>query len=217
MTSGIYEIVNTINGKRYVGSAVDLDRRFREHRYNLTRGKHINRHLQSSWLKYGEQSFSFVVLELCSSKKLLIRREQRAINRMKPEFNVCLIAGSTLGKKHSPEALRKMAEKKKGKVISQASRDLISAALKDRVFSDETRRKITEALKAHYKKFPKKGNRGMTGKKHSEEARAKMRAARVGKIPARGFEWTEERHAAHAEWLKARARNSSGQFLGDAK
>lgn len=50
-SSGIYEIVNTINGKRYVGSAVSLKRRWVDHRRDLRAGKHHSRHLQNAWAK----------------------------------------------------------------------------------------------------------------------------------------------------------------------
>lgn len=39
MTSGIYEIVNTTNQKKYIGSAVDIKARWRSHRHELVKGK----------------------------------------------------------------------------------------------------------------------------------------------------------------------------------
>ena len=35
MSGGIYKIVNTVNGKCYIGSAVNLDKRIYEHKYHL--------------------------------------------------------------------------------------------------------------------------------------------------------------------------------------
>jgi group I intron endonuclease len=63
MARGIYKIINVINNKFYVGSAVDLKRRKTRHFSELRTGKHNNRHLQAAWVKYGEQSFVFVVVE----------------------------------------------------------------------------------------------------------------------------------------------------------
>ena len=44
--SGIYEILNTVNGKRYIGSAVNLAKRWKEHRTGLNRKDHANQILQ---------------------------------------------------------------------------------------------------------------------------------------------------------------------------
>jgi len=62
MARGIYKIINVINDKFYVGSAVDLKRRKTRHFSELRKGKHNNRHLQAAWNKYGEQAFVFVVI-----------------------------------------------------------------------------------------------------------------------------------------------------------
>jgi group I intron endonuclease len=62
MARGIYKLINVINDKFYVGSAVDLKRRKTRHFSELRKGKHSNRHLQAAWNKYGEQAFVFVVI-----------------------------------------------------------------------------------------------------------------------------------------------------------
>jgi group I intron endonuclease len=63
MARGIYKIINVVNNKFYVGSAVDLKRRKTRHFSELRTGKHNNRYLQAAWVKYGEQAFVFVVVE----------------------------------------------------------------------------------------------------------------------------------------------------------
>jgi group I intron endonuclease len=63
MARGIYKIINVINNKFYVGSAVNLKRRKTRHFSELRKNKHNNRHLQAAWNKYGEQAFVFVVVE----------------------------------------------------------------------------------------------------------------------------------------------------------
>ena len=51
---GIYMILNLINGKRYIGSSIDIYNRLHEHLHNLKNNKSHNNHLQNSWNKYGE-------------------------------------------------------------------------------------------------------------------------------------------------------------------
>jgi group I intron endonuclease len=63
MARGIYKIINVVNNKFYVGSAEDFTRRKRVHWWMLRRGNHANKHLQAAWLKYGEQAFTFVIVE----------------------------------------------------------------------------------------------------------------------------------------------------------
>lgn len=63
MARGIYKIINVINNKFYVGSAENFTRRKRIHWWMLRRGTHGNKHLQAAWGKYGEQAFTFVIVE----------------------------------------------------------------------------------------------------------------------------------------------------------
>lgn len=74
MKSGIYMIMTTSNRKKYIGSSVNINRRFSEHKLELMRNKHCNSYLQNSFNKYGEENFQFSVLELCD-EELLTERE----------------------------------------------------------------------------------------------------------------------------------------------
>lgn len=111
MTCGIYQIVNTVNGKRYVGSSVDIDKRWREHIRLLKASKHHSRHLQSAWNKYGEDSFEFDVIEECEPHHL-VDREQSHIDNLS-HYNCSPTAGSSLGVKHSAETRMRMSEARK--------------------------------------------------------------------------------------------------------
>lgn len=75
-TSGIYQIVNTINQKKYIGSSNNTDRRWHEHKKHLRKNNHDNIHLQHAWNKYGEKAFIFEVIEIVNNKSLLCDREQ---------------------------------------------------------------------------------------------------------------------------------------------
>jgi group I intron endonuclease len=118
---GIYRIANTTNGKVYVGSAVNLRRRWNGHRRLLRLGEHHSRPLQAAWNKYGESAFSFAVIEDVSDPKLLIDMEQKWLDTLESGryYNVCLVAGSSLGKSLSPETRKKISQAKTGKPNGQ--------------------------------------------------------------------------------------------------
>lgn len=99
---GVYEIVNTTHGKRYIGSTVDFNKRWRVHKHHLTQGTHHSRHLQFAWNKYGANVFRFNIVMLCPPGELLVW-EQRYLDEFRPEYNMLRTAGSSLGTKQTPE------------------------------------------------------------------------------------------------------------------
>jgi group I intron endonuclease len=107
--SGVYEILCTANGRRYVGSAVDMDKRWRLHLTQLETRKHHSRHLQRAWDKHGEQAFIFRVIERCE-RESVVAREQHYIDALKPEFNSRPTAASQLGWRPTEESRAKMRE-----------------------------------------------------------------------------------------------------------
>lgn len=167
--SGVYEILNTSNGKRYVGSAVSLPRRWLEHRSLLRKGKHHSRILQRAWGKYGEQAFEFSPLLVCA-KTDLIFYEQRAMDTLRPEYNIAPTAGNCLGVKHSAETRARMSAANKGKKLPPEVVEKIAAANIGKKRSSEF--KTAQSARA-------------TGRTHSDETKAKLSAINSGKaIPA---------------------------------
>lgn len=61
--SGIHKIVNKINNHYYVGSSINILRRWRNHRVYLEKGKHNNDYLQNAWNKYEAVNFHFEIIE----------------------------------------------------------------------------------------------------------------------------------------------------------
>lgn len=123
MNSGIYKIVNLINNKIYIGSSINLNKRKKEHFRALKGNYHINKHLQSSYNKYGKENFIFEIIEYIKDKNKLIEKEQEWFNKLninfKNSYNICFVAGNTLGRKHTEEAKSKMSEFWKGKNIGK--------------------------------------------------------------------------------------------------
>lgn len=197
--SGIYSITNTLNGHMYIGSAVNISRRWSDHTRHLNKNEHHSIHLQNAWNKYGEDAFEFTVLEYCE-KEQLIEREQFYIDEIKPIYNTCPIAGSVLGAKRSAETRAKMSTAKSGerhpnfgKHISEEQKLKLSAAMKGNTNSlgykqtEEHKRKVSAAQtgenNSNFGKHPSEETRlklreSHKGKVHSEETRAKISAAR---------------------------------------
>lgn len=164
MTTGIYEVLNLANGKRYIGSAICIENRFSTHRQQLRGGKHHSAALQHAWNKHGEGTFEFRVIQPCAKEQLLFQ-EQRAIHGFRPDYNICKVAGSPTGTKHTPEARAKMAAVQKGKKKSLETRARMSASQRGKRVSLETRAKMAAAH---------------AGKKCAPETRAKLSAALAG-------------------------------------
>lgn len=67
---GIYQILNTINNKKYIGSSIDVKKRLKTHMNNLLENNHVNKYLQDSWNKYGQDCFLFSLIIECSVEYL---------------------------------------------------------------------------------------------------------------------------------------------------
>lgn len=73
---GIYSIRNKINGKKYIGSSVDIYRRWGVHLRNLVRHRHPNEHLQRAWDQYGKNNFEFVIEEICDPDVRFVKEQE---------------------------------------------------------------------------------------------------------------------------------------------
>ena len=148
-TIGVYVIRCSGNGGLYVGSAsLGIKRRWHIHKSDLRKGKHHNGRMQRAWNKYGEETFTVTVAEVCLPEHCVAQEQvymdyyrQQVGDRM---FNLQPIAGSARGSKRTPEQRARTAE---------LTRNL----------SPEVREKMRKAL---------------TGQKRSEEVKARMRKLR---------------------------------------
>lgn len=61
--AGVFQIKNTANGKVLLGSSLNVDGPLNSHRFMLRSGKHLNEALQKDWAAFGEDSFTFEILE----------------------------------------------------------------------------------------------------------------------------------------------------------
>ena len=166
--SGVYEIRNKLNDKRYIGSSADIDERFGEHRADLRHNRHSNLVLQNAWNKHGEESFEFIVVEEVEKATDLVPREQYWIDIKKSAeegYNIKKRADSRLGLKLSEEAKKKISEKNMGHIVTEETRKKIAMAQKGMIHSQ-----------SHLDEL----HRNWKGRKHTEESRLKMSLSRMG-------------------------------------
>ena len=153
--AGIYMWTNKLNGKKYVGSSVDLRRRLLEY-YNVNRLlNEKSMPIYLSLLKYGYQDFSLTILEFCDIDSL-VSREKHYFDVYSPEYNILKTPGSPdrgRGWTHSEatvEKIRIAANKRmeSPEVLAKKSTDQ-SSGIKVEVTDVETQTTTTyHAIKA---------------------------------------------------------------------
>ncbi len=112
---GIYSLVNTVNGKQYIGSAKDFFIRINEH---LKYKNNSNAALQKAFVKYGFYKFKLYIFEYFTyeskivSHKSLTELETSYISKFDFDtlYNFSPIAYNNLGYKHTDESKLKISK-----------------------------------------------------------------------------------------------------------
>lgn len=116
--SGIYKIVNTSNGRIYIGKAKVFRQRFYEHRRKLKAGTHKNKFLQHDFNKCGENVFEFHVLEVIAEHEDRNKAEEKWIaqfyDKQKQCYNFQKKSNALPRRVHSndPDITKKILSKK---------------------------------------------------------------------------------------------------------
>jgi group I intron endonuclease len=114
-TQGVYGITLVLDGRVYVGSSNECERRLQEHLHDLRLGKHENPYLQNAWNKHGEENFLFEILEVVKDKIWLRAREQAGFSRFHscdPKFGFNISKDAWWASvNHDPETLKRKTEK----------------------------------------------------------------------------------------------------------
>lgn len=179
MNSGIYILLNLINGCFYIGQTSNFENREYDHFQNLKLKKHINPYLQNAFNKYSEENFKFIILSFCDVSKLTIK-EQFFIDFFGIEnlYNLNPIADKPPNRKGcivSANTRQKISQANKNRVFSKEHKQNISLSKLGHEVSTETREKIRKAnlnkiiSEETKKKMSLNNSRGMLGKKQSKK------------------------------------------------
>lgn len=76
---GAYQIKNSINGKIFVGSSMNLPGIFNRHRFQLNAASHPIKDMQEDWHQYGSAAFTCEVLEVLKPEEVLKEDYQKTI------------------------------------------------------------------------------------------------------------------------------------------
>lgn len=191
---GVYRIVNDINCKIYIGSSIHVNKRLEEHRSTLKNNCHHNIHLQRAWNKYGEENFSFEILEIIEDDVDMLRQKEQYWMDYYKSYN------NNLGYNISHYATGSG-----GYEVSDETKEKIRQAAIGRKASEATKQKLSEQRTGELNSF--------YGKHHTDEAKRKMSEAKIGAIPTEaqlealklgrnGHSWKEEDYINRIEKLK---------------
>lgn len=190
--SGIYQIKSkAVPCRIYIGSSIDIYKRWKYHLRNLRNNKHHSVKLQRHYNKYGLLDLQFTILIGCDVTDL-IKNEQYFIDAYNPYFNGSKKAINHGPFKQSDEAKRKISEAfmgeknpNYGRVFSEEHRRKIGDSRKGKTHSEETRHKISIKNKGLKKPksedHKKKLSEANKGKKMSDETKDKLSKVLKGK------------------------------------
>jgi|DEB19_MinimDraft_3_1074340.scaffolds.fasta_scaffold56684_2 group I intron endonuclease len=159
---GIYKIINAVNNKFYVGSAVNFEKRKARHIWRLRRGDHINKRLQAAWNKYGEAAFVFAMVEEVPGDADILQAENVWLKQHVGQvycYNIATDAtaptrgwfgqknpmwGRTF--KHTESAKAKIGAASKARTQSEEEKAKRRATMRGRELPATTRQKISASL-----------------------------------------------------------------------
>jgi len=153
----VYIIKNVKNDKFYIGSTTDFYRRYKEHFWYLRNGVHYNINLQTEFDEFGEDAFTYEILEVVGNKEELLIREQHHVDELKPPYNIMMIVDRPTGVKRRDETKEKVRQANLGLVHPEWRNEIKSKAqggenhwTKKKKFTPEAKKKMSDTKKKMY-------------------------------------------------------------------
>jgi group I intron endonuclease len=182
--SGVYAILNQINGKIYVGCSIDLARRLTVHLSDLKAGRHGNRYLQSSYRANGPENFIVLILEFVSDGPLK-DAEQRWIDHYRAADRTTgyNIVPDSQHKRLSMETRQRLSASRRGRPLTEQHKNNIRLG---NLGLSKPRSKKPRPPKADPRDTFAKISKALMGHAVSDQTKAAIRASKVGKpLPSR--------------------------------
>lgn len=128
--SGVYCLMNKINGHAYVGSSINLSSRMRNYLNNtfLKSKSNVNMPIVKALLKYDQSNFALLILEYVEPEYITVR-ETFYITHVMPYYNVLKQGYSSLGYIHTEETKKLLSELAKNRTHTDKTKALIARAL----------------------------------------------------------------------------------------
>lgn len=183
--SGIYSAIHRTSGICYVGSGVDIWKRFLSHRSHVRVGRKSLFH--RALKEFGEDQFDFEVLEECAPEYLR-ERERFYIVLLGAAsvdgFNVVSNpANAGVGYQLGAATRQRMSAARKGLPVSIQHRNSLKAAwVKGRVITAATRKKMSDSAKKRKASQKTRNKMSLAHSNPSKTTRAKLSVARKGYV-----------------------------------
>jgi group I intron endonuclease len=128
--TGVYCLINLINGNFYIGSSSNLAVRMRNYLNTtfLNNKKNKNMPIVQALLKYRQDQFAALIVEYVDVKNLTVR-ETYYITHLLPYYNILKQGYSSIGYKHTEATKQMLSELAKNRIHSNKTKALISNAL----------------------------------------------------------------------------------------
>ncbi len=162
---GIYKISNLVSGRVYVGQTKErFQRRYWLHQWELRNGCHDNKYLQNAWNKYGEDNFTFEVIEILPREEIDERERYWIAYYRENGGCYCIQDGgqpTNIGRYVSPEARKRVGEMNRqrmlGSKLSEKTKQKMSEIRtgkhpirKNDLMTEDEARTVKEMLVAGY-------------------------------------------------------------------
>lgn len=149
-TCGVYMITNEITADFYIGSSVEIERRWKNHKYCCQKYEEGRKwtisHLYRAMQKYGVEAFKIETLEICSPDHLR-EREQHYMDTLQPKYN-CSSRATGGGGEWSRERKKQYSEIRKAEVAQgiRVPPPSWTTGNKDFRHSEESKQKMKDSM-----------------------------------------------------------------------
>ena len=122
--SGVYKVTNPVNGKFYIGSAVDIRRRWQDHRYDVETRELVSTYFYCTLKKYGPESFIWEVLEEIDLSDVEDKKHKRLFLKYLEQFYLDTLTPwkPEIGYNHNPKAYSCLGRKQTGRAAAGVPR-----------------------------------------------------------------------------------------------